>query len=63
MKINKVDRTPYNVELFDGEYPKDRSKLAEDVVEIFETPLTGSYNWIIQYRIIVFVNCMNSVKN
>jgi len=45
MKIRKVDRTPYNVELFDGEYPKDRSKLAEDVVEIFETPLTGSYNW------------------
>ena len=31
------------VRLFDGDYVKDLDPT--DVVEIFQTPLTGSYNW------------------
>ena len=42
MKIKKVS-TPQEVRLFDGDYVKDLDPT--DVVEIFQTPLTGSYNW------------------
>ena len=43
MKILKTE-TPRDVRLFEGQdYP---AKLEPtDVVEIFQTPLTGSYNW------------------
>ncbi len=42
MKIIKTT-TPKEVRDFDGEYPKKLEPT--DVVEIFQTPLTGSYNW------------------
>ena len=43
MKIVKTS-TPRDVRLFEGEdYPANLDPT--DVVEIFETPLTGSYNW------------------
>jgi hypothetical protein len=42
MKIIKSD-TPCDVVLHDGEYPANLEPT--DVVEIFETPLTGTYNW------------------
>ncbi len=43
MKIVKTS-TPRDVRLFEGEdYPVNLDPT--DVVEIFETPLTGSYNW------------------
>ena len=61
MKIKQVDNPSKEAISFDGEYPKKLQPT--DIVEIFQTPLTGSYNWIIQYKIIVFVNCMNLVKN
>ena len=42
MKIKQVS-TPQEVKLFDGDYIENLEPI--DVVEIFQTPLTGSYNW------------------
>tara|TARA_A100001011_G_scaffold385823_1_gene460512 strand:+ start:3831 stop:4901 length:1071 start_codon:yes stop_codon:yes gene_type:complete len=42
MEIQVTD-TPNKVRLFEGDYVKDLNPV--DVVEIFNTPLTGSYNW------------------
>jgi hypothetical protein len=42
MKIIKSD-TPRNVVLHEDEYPANLEPT--DVVEIFQTPLTGTYNW------------------
>ena len=42
MKIKQVS-TPQEVKLFDGDYIENLEPT--DVVEIFQTPLTGSYNW------------------
>jgi len=42
MKIKQVS-TPQEVRLFDGDYIENLEPT--DVVEIFQTPLTGSYNW------------------
>ena len=42
MEIQVTD-TPNKVRLFEGDYVKDLNPV--DVVEIFKTPLTGSYNW------------------
>ena len=43
MKIKKVDKPSKKAISFDGEYPKKLEPT--DIVEIFQTPLTGSYNW------------------
>ena len=46
MKISKVDNTPKEDKLFEGaNYPVEQELNPEDVVEIFNTPLTGCYNW------------------
>src|SRR5210317_1297372 len=42
MKIVRT-QTPRDIVLHDGEYPVNLDPT--DVVEIFNTPLTGSYNW------------------
>jgi len=42
MKIVRT-QTPRDIVLHDGEYPVNLDPT--DVVEIFQTPLTGSYNW------------------
>ena len=42
MKIVRTN-TPRDVVLHEDEYPANLDPT--DVVEIFETPLTGSYNW------------------
>ena len=39
----QITNTPNKVKLFEGDYVKDLNPV--DVVEIFKTPLTGSYNW------------------
>ena len=39
----QITNTPNKVRLFEGDYVKDLNPV--DVVEIFNTPLTGSYNW------------------
>ena len=39
----QITNTPNKVRLFEGDYVKDLNPV--DVVEIFKTPLTGSYNW------------------
>lgn len=43
MEIKKVTQTPQEIKEFAGEYPAELDPV--DVVEIFQTPLTGSYNW------------------
>lgn len=43
MEIKRVAQTPQEVKSFDGEYPAELNPA--DVVEIFQTPLTGAYNW------------------
>lgn len=46
MKISKVDNPPLEDKLFEGaNYPVEQELNPEDVVEIFQTPLTGCYNW------------------
>ena len=44
MKINKQDGPPEDLLYFDEDLNLSQ-KQVEDVVEIFKTPLTGSYNW------------------
>lgn len=46
MKISKVNNPPKEDKLFEGaNYPVEQELNPEDVVEIFNTPLTGCYNW------------------
>ncbi len=46
MKITKVESPPKTYSNFEGAtYPVSKEFEPEDVVEIFQTPLTGSYNW------------------
>ena len=47
MKITRVDNTPQELVHFDDDELEARLKATdiEDLVEIFKTPLTGSYNW------------------
>ncbi len=46
MKITKVKETPRNIREFPVENELGLSEQqVEDVAEIFETPLTGAYNW------------------
>jgi hypothetical protein len=44
MKIKKQSGPPEDLIYFDDDLPLSQSQV-EDVVEIFKTPLTGSYNW------------------
>ncbi|MDB4277616.1 ferritin-like domain-containing protein [Gammaproteobacteria bacterium] len=44
MKITKTDGPPEDILYFDNELNLT-PKHAEDIVEIFQTPLTGAYNW------------------
>ena len=46
MKISKIENPPKEDKLFEGaNYPVEQELNPEDVVEIFNTPLTGCYNW------------------
>ena len=44
MKIKKQSGPPEDLIYFDDDLPLSQSQV-EDVIEIFKTPLTGSYNW------------------
>ena len=44
MKIKVQKGPPEDLLYFDDDLPLSQSQV-EDVVEIFNTPLTGSYNW------------------
>ena len=44
MKIRKKNGPPEDLLYFDEDLDLSQSQV-EDVVEIFNTPLTGSYNW------------------
>ena len=47
MKIKYLDECPKGLRYFDDDdlESKLKPKDIEDIVEIFNTPLTGSYNW------------------
>jgi len=45
MKINQLDSTPRNIRYEDEFESHMTSEIADDVIEIFQTPLTGTYNW------------------
>ena len=46
MKITKIENPPNEDKLFEGaNYPVEQELNPEDVIEIFNTPLTGCYNW------------------
>ena len=45
MKINQLDSTPRNIRYEDEFESHMTSGIADDVIEIFQTPLTGTYNW------------------
>ena len=46
MKINKVSHPPLKDTSFEGaNYPVEQEIDPTDIIEIFNTPLTGSYNW------------------
>ena len=48
MKIRKQNGPPEDLLYFDEDLDLSQSQV-EDVVEIFNTPLTGSYNWAVSY--------------
>ena len=46
MKITKVTSPPKTLLSFEEtSYPVEKELQPDDVVEIFNTPLTGAYNW------------------
>ncbi len=45
MKINQLDSTPRNIRHEEEFESHMTSEIADDVIEIFQTPLTGTYNW------------------
>tara|TARA_Y100001970_G_scaffold98563_1_gene123863 strand:- start:4920 stop:6023 length:1104 start_codon:yes stop_codon:yes gene_type:complete len=47
MKIKEVDNCPKGLRYFDDDGLEDKlnERDLEDIVEIFQTPLTGAYNW------------------
>ena len=45
MKIKQLDSTPRNIRYEDEFEIQMTSEIADDVIEIFQTPLTGTYNW------------------
>ena len=49
MRITKVENCPSDIKYFDNHDDDLENKLepkdVEDIVEIFQTPLTGTYNW------------------
>ena len=45
MKINQLDSTPRHIRYEDEFEIQMTSEIADDVIEIFQTPLTGTYNW------------------
>ena len=47
MKLKYLDECPKGLRYFDDDdlESKLKPKDIEDIVEIFKTPLTGSYNW------------------
>ena len=47
MKLKYLDECPKGLRYFDDDDLESKLKAEhiEDIVEIFKTPLTGSYNW------------------
>ena len=46
MKVKYIDECPKGLRYFDNDLEnKLKPKDIQDIVEIFNTPLTGSYNW------------------
>ncbi len=45
MKINYLDNNPREIQLEEDLPPYMTEAVADDIAEIFSTPLTGAYNW------------------
>ena len=45
MKINYLENNPREIQLEEDLPPYMTEAVADDIAEIFSTPLTGSYNW------------------
>ena len=64
MKINQLDSTPRNIRYEDEFESHMTSEIADDVIEIFQTPLTGTYNWdYTLFRIIGLKNFMSLARS
>ena len=63
MEIEMVDETPRHIVRFDKDTADKTDSMSpeqvEHVAEIFNTPLTGTYNWITRLQIIESKNSMN----
>ena len=51
MKINQLDSTPRNIRYEDEFESHMTSEIADDIGRIFQTPLTGTYNWDYIFKI------------
>ena len=45
MKINYLDNNPREIQLEEDLPPYMNEGVADDIAEIFSTPLSGAYNW------------------
>ena len=45
MKINYLDKNPREIKLEEDLPPYMNEGVADDIAEIFNTPLSGAYNW------------------
>ena len=50
MKIEYVENNPREILLEEDLPPFMTEDVADDIVEIFKTPLTGTYNWDYTYQ-------------
>ena len=58
MKITHTDGPPDDLLYFDEELDLNE-KHVEDIAEIFNTPLTGAYNWDLRLQITELKDSMN----
>ena len=59
MKIDYLKNNPREIQLEEDLPPYMTEGVANDIAEIFNTPLSGAYNWITLFKIIGSKNFMN----
>jgi len=59
MKINYLDNNPREIQLEEDLPPYMTEAVADDIAEIFSTPLTGLITGIIPIKIIELKSCMS----
>ena len=63
MKINYLNNNPREIQLEEDLPPYMTEAVADDIAEIFSTPLTGSYNWDYTHQDNRIKSCMSLVKS